>query len=391
MIIRKLSEIVRAKALKIPVISITGPRQSGKTTLVKQAFPDYSYVNLENLSDRVYASRDPEGFLRSFSGGVVLDEVQNVPGLFSAIQVAVDKSGLNGQYILTGSQNFLLLEKIAQSLAGRISIYNLLPFSYSEIQRNEYGQRTTAEYILEGFYPRIYDQKLNATDWLNDYVKTYVERDVRSILKIGDLTRFHSFLQMCAGRTGQLINLSEMANQLGVSYHTVASWISILEASFIVFLLRPYHRNFNKRIIKSPKLYFYDTGIACLLLGIKTPGHLQSHYASGSLFENLVLSELLKQISHNGHNANLSFFRDSTGNEVDCLLDAGHQLIPVEIKSSQSIHHEFFKGLNLFSKLASPNNENRFLIYGGTEIQNKYDCEILPWTELSRVIKNTGL
>lgn len=386
MITRLLQRIIQDRALKIPIISINGPRQSGKTTLVKNAFPGYKYVNLENLTDRLYATNDPEGFIYSCRGGVILDEVQNVPALFSAIQVEVDNTRLNGQFILTGSQNFLLIQQITQSLAGRVSLFNLLPFSYSEIKATSFDKLDIDSMILQGLYPRIYDQQLNSNDWLNDYIQTYIERDVRSILRVGDLSRFQMFLQMCAARSGQLINLSEMANQLSINFHTVSSWISVLEASFIVFRLQPYFRNINKRVIKAPKLYFYDTGIACTLLGIKSKEQLKTHYAAGALYENFVITEIYKMLAYSGQKPMINFWRDSTGNEVDCIIDTGNTLIPIEIKLSHTIKPEHIKGIKLFNELTNTPAENSSLVYGGNKVQTLYNTKVLPWYELEKIL-----
>jgi uncharacterized protein len=385
MIHRDLREIIQQKATQMPVISVTGPRQSGKTTLAKQAFPNHTYINLENISDRLYATQDPEGFIHSCKEGAILDEVQNVPALFSAIQVETDRSGLNGQFILTGSQNFQLLQSISQSLAGRVAIYNLFPFTFSEIANSEFGSGDRDSYILNGFYPRIYDKHLSASKWLSDYIQTYIERDVRSVLNVGDLSRFQMFVNLCAGRCGQFINLSEMGNQLSISFHTIDSWISVLEASYIVFRLKPYHKNINKRLIKSPKLYFYDTGLACSLLGIRSVEQLQTHYASGALYENFVISEIYKQTAHRGIKPALSFWRDSSGNEVDCILESETNLNPIEIKLSRTIQPDFFKGLNLFSQLTGTPIENNYLVYGGDEVQQKYNRTILPWSKLDQI------
>ncbi len=290
---------------------------------------------------------------------------------------------------MTGSQNFLLLQQIAQSLAGRVALFTLLPFSYPEIKNSSFDPTDIDSLILQGFYPRIYDQQLNSSDWLADYIQTYVERDVRSILRVGDLSRFQMFLQMCAARSGQLINLSEMANQLSINFHTVSSWISVLEASFIVFRLQPFFRNMNKRLIKAPKLYFYDTGLACTLLGIKSKEQLKTHYAAGALYENFVIAEIYKMIAYTGQRPLLNFWRDSTGNEVDCIIDSGSELFPIEIKMSHTVKPEFFKGINLFSELTKTPPANASLVYGGDKVQTLYNTRIHPWHQLSDILENS--
>jgi uncharacterized protein len=294
MINRILGQKIKESAQKMPIIAITGPRQSGKSTLIQALFPDHTYQNLEDPELRQFAISDPRGFLQSQKGNVILDEVQYVPHLFSYVQVISDRDKIPGQFILSGSQNFQLMESISQSLAGRVSIFNLLPFSLEEIENTSFQMGTYEEYIIKGFYPRIYDLDLAPYRWLQDYLRTYVERDLRQLLNIGDLGIFRQFLEICAGRIGQLVNLTEIGNQIGVSYQTVNKWLSILETSFICYTLRPYHKNFNKRIVKSPKLYFYDTGLACALLNLKSVDELNSHFAKGTLFENFILNEVMK-------------------------------------------------------------------------------------------------
>jgi predicted AAA+ superfamily ATPase len=276
---------------KYPVLTITGPRQSGKTNLVKQLFPEYTYVNFEDIEQRGFALDDPKGFLDSKGKYIVIDEAQYVPEIFSYIQVYVDNDP-ERQYILTGSQNFLLMEKITQSLAGRVAVLNLLPFSIKELKKTEFQKSNWQEYLFIGGYPRIYDKQMNPTEWLLNYITTYVERDVRQLLNIGDLNSFQKFIALCAGRIGQLINFTSVANELSISYHTVQKWLSILETGFITYRLYPHHKNYNKRLVKTPKLYFYDTGLATALLGIRNTERLQTHFLKGELFENMVITEL---------------------------------------------------------------------------------------------------
>lgn len=381
MIPRKLSEQVKKYAAKFPILAITGPRQSGKTTFVRNTFPDYDYVNFEEIDKRQFALEDPKGFLSQYKGNLIIDEAQYVLELFSYIQVFADTSGAMGKYILTGSQNFLLLEKITQSLAGRVALFNLLPFSYEELKGTVYEQENSLMYILKGLYPALYNRNLEPNEWYPNYLNTYIERDVRQTLNIGNLMQFRQFMQLCAGSVGQIVNFTSIGNSIGVSNNTVKKWISVLETSFVVFRLQPYFANINKRVVKSPKLYFYDTGLACSLLGINNQQQLFTHFAKGALFENLVIVELLKSMANNKTNSSLYFWRDSNANEVDCIIDHGSKIIPVEIKSAQTINSDFFKGLDHFDKLFETNNKT--LVYGGDESQQRTSYNILSWRALA--------
>ncbi|RMF59412.1 MAG: ATP-binding protein, partial [Calditrichaeota bacterium] len=297
--------------------------------------------------------------------GIVIDEVQRVPELFSYIQGIVDETNKNGRFILTGSQNFLLLEQISQSLAGRAALFNLLSFSISEILSGFPIADDFTQLAFTGTYPRIYDQNLNPSEWYPSYISSYIERDVRQIENIKDLNKFQTFLRLCAGRVGQLLNASAIANDIGVSYKTIQSWISVLEASFIIFLLQPFYRNFNKRLTKSPKLYFYDTGLVCSLLGIRSAEELNFHYLKGEIFESLVISELKKHLANTNHPAALYFWRDKSSNEIDCLIDSGSGVKAVEIKSSTTVNPAFFKSLEYWQKLTGTAAEHSYLVYGG--------------------------
>ena len=383
MISRKLGKEISAIGKKMPVITIVGPRQSGKTTLAKATFPQHDFVSLENPQNRQFAQNDPQGFLANYTRGLIIDEAQYAPDLFSYIQVIVDEQKKNGQFILTGSQNFLMSNKISQSLAGRVSIQTLLSFSMDELKGTTYASENFETCLFKGFYPRIYDQGLDPSKWLSDYVRTYVERDVRQVLNVGDLGLFQSFLTLCAGRVGQIINHSSLANEVGVSHKTIQRWFSILEASYIVFFLRPYHKNFNKRIIKSPKLYFYDTGLAAYLLGIKKEDELQAHFAKGALFENLVIIELMKKYTNQGERPPFYFWRESNSTEVDLIIDKGLENIAIEIKSGKTIREDFFKGLLLWQKISDISPENCYVVYGGEMNQKRTNLNIVSWEKLS--------
>ncbi len=366
---------------KYPIVAITGPRQSGKTTFSQLLKPTYAYVNLEDLSVRDFASSDPKGFLETYQNGVIIDEIQYVPQLFSYLQVYTDQRKINGEYIVTGSQNFLMMEKISQSLAGRVALFNLLPFSLSELkQEGAFADRSWEEYLLSGFYPRKWVNAIEPFGFYENYVKTYVERDVRLIKNITDLDLFQKFLHLLAGRTGQLFNQSSLGAELGLDNKTINSWLGLLEASFIAFRLQPYYNNFNKRIVKTPKVYFYDTGLLCYLLGIRSEEDLNVHFAKGQLFENLIILELLKKTKNLNGYERYYFWRDSSGNEVDVLMERGQELFAIEIKSGKTIHSDFFKGLNHFQALQ--NNAKNVLVYGGKESQKRTNCLVLGVNDL---------
>jgi predicted AAA+ superfamily ATPase len=383
MIAREVAAKVREYATQYPVVTITGPRQSGKTTLCRMLFPNRPYVSLEAPEERAFALQDPRGFLERFQAGAVIDEVQRAPELLSYIQVYSDKRQKTGLYILTGSQNLLLLDKIAQSLAGRTALVTLLPFS----MREAYGKRppaTLEELLYTGFYPRIFDRKLNPSEASSFYVSTYVERDLRQVLNVRDLAQFEVFLKLCAGRTGQLLNLSSLGNDAGISHNTARQWLSILEASYVVKLLQPYYRNLGKRLVKAPKLYFLDTGVAAFLLSIAEKAQLESHPLKGALFESFVVSELLKRRFNRGQNDNLYFFRDSKGLEVDVVLDFGQAIEQVEIKSGKTLNQEFFTPLRKLAGLHGGVRES-YLIYGGGESFRRESVRVVGWRAVARL------
>ena len=381
---RNLITEIKKAALDYPVVTITGPRQSGKTTLARMAFPKKDYANLEEPETRRFAIEDPKGFLKKYETGVIIDEAHKAPELFSYIQVLADQRGKNGQFILTGSHHFLLLEAISQSLAGRAAIFHLLPLSSEELKNAGIYPTGLNELLLKGCYPRIYDQDLDPYRWYGNYVNTYLERDVRSIKKVDDLMLFQRFMKLVAARSGCVLNYANIANDLGVSNNTVKGWMSILEASFIIFLLPPYHRNFNKRVIKSPKLYFYDTGLLCYLMDIQATAVLDIHPLRGQIFETLIVSDFMKQYYHKGLKPRLFFWRDKTGHEIDCLIEKGVDIYPAEIKSSQTVNDAHFEHLDYWKKLVK--FEKSFLIYGGSSVHKRHGCEILPYDHIERLI-----
>ncbi|MBI5411742.1 ATP-binding protein [Candidatus Peregrinibacteria bacterium] len=385
MIRRTMASKLRQMARGFPVIFLTGPRQSGKTTLVQSVFPNHRYVSLENLDSRQRIQEDPRGFLEGLEKGVILDEVQRVPELFSYLQTAADASETNGKFILTGSQNFLLMEKITQSLAGRAGVLHLLPFALEELFPKTPPGEPFERFLFKGLYPPLYDRKVSPEDWYGSYLATYLERDVRQMKQVGDLGAFQKFMRLCAGRCGHLLNLSSLGNECGVSHSTAKSWLSVLQASFIVFLLEPYYRNFNKRVVKQPKLYFYDPGLACALLGVSHESQLKTHYMRGALFETLIVSELIKRAVHRGKRPQGYFWRDHRGNEVDYVEETPRGLVPMEIKAGATVTEDSFQGLQYFHEIVHPAPEASYLIYGGREIQQRRYGKAIPWREMKQM------
>lgn len=382
MVKRDIGSVARKLFRKYPVISITGPRQSGKTTLIKYLFPDLPYVSLEDYDERQFAIQDPRGFLARHPNGAVLDEVQRTPQIFSYIQTEVDNKKKNGLYVLSGSQNFLLLESISQSLAGRVAVLKLLPFSINELTKSNLLIKNYEELIYNGFYPGIFSNKIPPDIFYSNYIQTYVERDVRNLKQIGDLNSFTKFMQLCAGRTGQLLNLTSLANDCGVAVNTAKSWISILESSYTIFLLQPHFRNFNKRVVKIPKLYFYDVGLATSLLKVENPKQLSSHYMIGNLFENMIIIDILKARFNKGLQSNIYFWRDSKGHEIDCIIEKSQTLIPIEIKSGRTFNFDFFSGLKYWNNISDNKPENTFVIYGGDKNFLSSDGNALGWKNM---------
>ena len=368
-----------------PFVTVTGPRQSGKTTLCRAAFPHLDYVNLEAPDLREFAESDPRGFLARLSEGAILDEIQRVPDLLSYIQVLGDETGRNSLFVLTGSEQFRLSDAISQSLAGRTALLRLLPFSLVERQRTGASNRID-DILYSGFYPRIHDRKLEPRQALGDYFETYVERDVRRIGEIRNLASFRRFVRLCAGRVGQLANLSSLGADAGVSHTTASHWLTVLEASYVVFRLPPFHANIRKRLVKSPKLYFYDVGLASHLIGIEHAGQIGTHPLRGPLFENAVVVEALKHRFNRGHRSNLSFFRDSRGLECDLLYGNGNGMGAIEIKSGATVASDWFDSLNRVAR-ELPGVAARAVVYGGSEQQSRRVGEVVPLTALSGLLE----
>lgn len=381
MIYRNASERLLTLAKTFKSVAVVGPRQSGKTSLLKSLFPNKKYVNLENPDTRRYALEDPRGFLSLYeTNGAILDEVQRTPELFSYLQEVIDNSNEKGLFILSGSNNFLLQESISQSLAGRVAYLNLLPFTFKEWQSGQWMKdESDLGLMINGFYPPIFDQQIPALDWTENYIRTYIERDVRLIKNITNLVLFEKFVKTLAGRTGQEWNASQVALEVGVDVKTVQSWLSVLESSFIVFLLKPYHKNFNKTIVKRPKVYFYDTALVCYLLGIYNKTTLQTHPLKGAIFETMIVSEVIKQKHHSGSRDKHYYWRTKTGQEVDLVIEKEDlTLNPIEIKSGSTITKAYFKNLEYFRKVA--NIETGIILYAGKERQlMSSGMEVINW------------
>ncbi|MBU0558863.1 MAG: ATP-binding protein [Bacteroidetes bacterium] len=383
MIKREIAEKLKNVAEKFQVTAVFGPRQVGKTTLVKSVFDNYTYKNLEDPSEREFAENDPKSFLKSAIKGLIIDEVQRVPNIFSHIQVFVD-SNREAKIILTGSQNYLLLEKVTQSLSGRIFILQLSPFSMKELRFTE-SFNDPLVFIFNGFFPPIYDRRISVTDWMPNYIQTYLERDLRQIKNITDLSSFLKFLKLSAGRTGQILNISSIASDAGISVNTAKAWFSILETGYLINFLRPYYKNFNKRLIKSPKLYFVDTGLSSSILDIKYKEQLETHYLRGALFENLILNEIFKYFLNKGERPQLFYWRDNHGNEIDCIFELNGQIIALEFKAGQTISKDYFKGLNYFEKIVNGEKLIKYVVYGGNERQDRKDGIALPWFDWEQI------
>lgn len=377
---REIADAIRTLSGKYPVLAVTGPRQSGKTTLLKSIFSDYEYVSLENPDIRMFAETDTNGFLQKYGKYVIIDEAQRVPVLFSYLQTLVDDSGLMGQFILSGSQNFHLMRNITQSLAGRVAIFKLFPFDFKEMSSGGLLNENYLQNIIRGFYPAIYNRNIPSEIFYSNYVQTYIQRDVSELIAIKDIRLFQNFLALCATRAGQLINLNALANECGISQPTARAWMSALENSYVVFQLYPYHENFSKRIVKTPKLYFYDTGLLCFLLKINNADQLLTHPVKGSLFENMMIAEYVKRMHHKNKVQDVWFWRDSEGHEVDMIMQEGQKLNLIEFKATQTIMPDMFKGIAYFEKL-SDRELDKTLVYGGSDNQERSYGKVLSWKD----------
>ena len=385
MIEREITSRLTALFEQYPFVTVTGPRQSGKTTLCRAAFPGLDYANLEAPDQREFAESDPRGFLAQFDEGAIIDEVQHVPALMSYLQVIADERNCNGLFVLTGSEQFRLSDAINQSLAGRTALLRLLPFSLEE--RRRAGASSAVDDILySGFYPRILDQGLNPTQALGDYFETYVERDVRRLGAIRNLSNFRRFVRLCAGRVGQLVNLRSLGADAGVSHTTAREWLTVLETSYIVFQLPPYYANIRKRLVKSPKIYFYDVGLAVYLMGIENAEQVSTHPLRGALFENAVIAEALKHRFNRGNQPNLYFFRDAKGLECDLLYPAGHGVAAFEVKSGATIGSDYFHSLHRVAEVV-PDVTSKTVVYGGTARQSRSDSEVIPLVGLGGTLE----
>ena len=384
-ITRRLTTLFR----QYPFVTVTGPRQSGKTTLCRAAFPNLEYANLEAPDQRDFAQSDPRGFLSQFADGAIIDEVQHVPALLSYLQVLADEMGRNSLFVLTGSEQFRLSDAISQSLAGRTALLRLLPFSLAERQRAG-ASNAIDEIVYSGFYPRIIDQGLEPRQALADYFETYVERDVRRMGEIRNLSSFRRFVRLCAGRVGQLANLTSLGADAGISHTTAREWLTVLETSYIIFQLPPFHANIRKRLVKAPKFYFYDVGLASYLIGIESAKQVFTHPLRGALFENVVVAEALKHRFNRGLQPNLSFFRDAKGLECDLLYQTGQGIGAIEIKAGSTVSSDHFRSINRVADLI-PEISAKALVYGGTTRQSRNECEVVPLAELGGMLARTEI
>ena len=367
---------------KYPILALTGPRQSGKTTLLRELFSDYQYISLENIDVRNFLENDPNGFFEKYSSFCIFDEAQRAPLLFSYLQTKVDEDKIMGQYIISGSQNFHLMKNITQSLAGRVAIFKLFPLDFNELKSKNLLDKDYIVAMLKGFYPAIFDRDIPSKNFYTNYIQTYVERDITDLINIQDLRTFRKFLTLCAARAGQLLNLSNLAKDCGISQPTAKAWLSALENSYILFLLQPLHNNFNKRVMKSPKLYFYDTGLLCHLLKIKDENQIRTHAYKGNLFENMIVAEYVKQNFHQNKMEEYWFWRDSAGHEVDLIRQDDYLYHVIEIKSTTTITQELFKGMLYFGNLAKENVKSQTLVYAGLDNQKRTIADVVSWYDL---------
>lgn len=381
MIARQITSILKSRLQKFPILSLTGPRQSGKTTLLKNEFAGYKYYNLERMDHRELILSDPMGFLNSQGPKIIFDEAQNIPELFSYIQVVSDERGTAGQYILSGSQSFLLNDRISQSLAGRTHISHLLPFGITELSVKS---QSLNDLIFKGFYPRLHDIGIKPTEFYPSYIQTYIERDIRSLKAIENLNTFSRFIGLCAGRVGQILNLSSLANDTGITVNTAKSWLSLLESSFILYQVQPFYKNYNKRLIKSPKIYFYDTGLVCSLLNIQNAEMIRNHYLYGALYENFIISEIIKMQHHTGKKPSVYYWRESNGTEIDCMVELNNQkLMALEIKGGETLNKDFLKN---FKNFPQPDLIQKYLIYTGEALPSISGVEIIGKNEFQNFL-----
>jgi predicted AAA+ superfamily ATPase len=389
MIRRDIQDHLLSLATQFPAVAVMGPRQSGKTTLVKQVFLEYAYVTLEDIDKKLAAREDPRDFLSLYKNkkGLIIDEVQEVPELLSYMQGIIDQGYRPGFFILTGSQHFLMYEQITQTLAGRIALLTLLPLSVHELNSAHLVSSTCDELLLKGFYPRLYAQNINVRDWCMNYISNYVEKDVRAVLGITDVIAFQRFLKMCAARVGNLINYSDLARDCDISPNTAKAWLSVLETSFIIKLLPPYYKNFNKRVIKTPKLYFYDSALVCALLSIRTVEELSLHPLRGALFESFAISEMFKYSFNNNEQPAIYFWRDVQGHEIDAIIEKSFNVVvPVEIKPRKTIINDFFKGLLDWSSIIEQQDIPSYVIYAGDENMKYKKGHIFPWFAINDLL-----
>lgn len=394
MIPRKLTDKLLELACYYPVVAVSGPRQAGKTTLCRATFPDKPYVSLESLDFREFAAHDPRGFLAEYTQGAILDEIQQAPGLVSYLQTEVDERPQPGRFILTGSQHLAISQSISQSLAGRCGLLTLLPPDLEELRAFPEIPDDLFTLLWQGSYPRIYDRNIPAYQWLGDYIATYVQRDVRQVVNVGDLLAFTGFLKLCAGRTGQEINLSTLGGDAGVSHNTAKSWLSILEASFIIHRLPAWYTNIRKQVVKAPKLHFFDSGLACALLQIREPAQLKLHPLRGAIFESWVAAELYKSLAHQGEQPQLYHYRESRGLEMDILVQRGDSLQAIEIKSGATAAADFFKGFAPFAErmrgAGFAGTIESAVVYGGEVSQQRSAAKLVTWREVGSILADAS-
>ena len=379
MIKRQIEEEILILKNEFPIIAILGPRQSGKTTLSKKIFKEYEYISFEDYDVLEFSENDPRGFLNRYKENVIFDEIQRNPKIISYLQTHVDNLNKNGRIIITGSQNFLLMEQISQSLAGRVGITKLLPFSIKELENLKIDK---SDLIFNGFYPRIYDQNIRPSTFYKNYISTYIEKDLRQIKKVMKLDVFVKFMKILAGRTGQELNLKTIGEDCGVSHATIIEWISILETSFIIYRLKPFYNNYNKRLVKSPKIYFTDTGLVCNLLGIRKKEELDYHFLKGNIFETFIINEVIKENYNLGERYEIYFWRDNHKKEIDLIIDFGLNKYGIEIKSSETVNEKYFDSLKYWSNLTNTDNKNMYLIYGGEENLTRNNMNVISWNNI---------